>query len=75
MVLICLFGGRLPDNLIELPLGFSDIRIKHYGWATQADRIAKYNRYMKLDPLGQYGWKAQYDSILDPNPRLIQWIE
>lgn len=66
---------RHPKNILELPYGFSGMRLKHYGWAKKEDQLAKYNRYMQLDPDGRYGWQAQYDSILDPNPHLIEWKE
>lgn len=50
-------------------------RLMHYGWANKKLREEKYARYMKLDPGAKYGWKEQYDSILDENPRLIEWKE
>jgi len=67
--------GHFPKNIGELPCARSLMRLKHYGWANEADRIAKYYRYMQLDPGAKYGWQAQYDSILDPAPHLTEWIE
>lgn len=67
--------GRMPKNVGSLPCGYSAMRLKHYGWAKKEDQIAKYERYMQLDPGGRYGWQAQYDSILDPNPHLVEWKE
>lgn len=67
--------GRMPKNVGELPSAYSSMRLKHFGWAKKEDQIAKYNRYMQLDPGAKYGWQAQYDSILDTNPHLVQWIE
>lgn len=67
--------GSFPKNIYELPIGRSTIRLKHYGWANKEDREEKYKRYMKLDPGAKYGWQAQYDSILDPNPHLVEWKE
>jgi glycosyltransferase involved in cell wall biosynthesis len=67
--------GHLPLNVYQLPNALCSIRLKHYGWATEADRIAKYYRYMQLDPGAQYGWQKQYDSILDTNPHVVEWIE
>lgn len=67
--------GRFPQSCMELPGACNAMRIKHYGWANVEDRAAKYYRYMQLDPGGKYGWQAQYDSILDPNPNLVEWIE
>lgn len=67
--------GRMPYNCLKLPYLLTTLRIKHYGWAKEEDRISKYNRYMKLDPNGEYGDINQYKSILDENPNLIKWIE
>lgn len=67
--------GRMPANVMSLPFQRSDLRLKHYGWAKEEDRIKKYKRYMKLDPDGQFGSMAQYQSILDPTPSLVRWNE
>ncbi|MWC29467.1 glycosyltransferase [Paenibacillus sp. MMS18-CY102] len=67
--------GRLPINIFQLPNQVSQLRLKHYGWSNPKDRQAKYERYMRLDPDGRYGWREQYESILDAQPRLIQWEE
>ncbi len=67
--------GRMPQNVGCLKVGYSHLRLKHYGWAKYDDRVSKYNRYMTLDPEAKYGWKEQYDSILDANPHLIEWHE
>jgi len=66
--------GRFPILELQCPQK-SMLRIKHFGWANPDDRLAKYNRYKKLDPDAKYGWKEQYESILDPNPNLIEWKE
>lgn len=65
--------GRMPSNVFELNQQLSNLRLKHYGWAKAEDRLAKYNRYMTLDPLGIYGSMAQYQSIMDEHPHLCQW--
>jgi len=49
--------------------------VKHLGWASPADRLKKYQRYMELDPEGKFGIIEQYKSILDPHPNLIKWEE
>lgn len=67
--------GRFPRNIVNLPYKLSPLRLKHLGWSDPKDRIAKYQRYMELDPEARYGWKEQYESILDPNPRLVEWEE
>lgn len=67
--------GRFPCNVMHLKNKPAPLRVKHYGWATPEFREEKYNRYLKLDPEGKYGIKAQYESILDSKPHLIKWIE
>lgn len=67
--------GRFPENIFQLPNGISSVRIKHFGWARAEDRIRKYERYRQQDPEAIYGQKAQYESILDPDPKLIKWKE
>lgn len=68
-------SGRMPANVLDLPAVRSELRLKHFGWADPADRQAKYDRYMRLDPEGKFGVLGQYRSIMDPNPRLIKWQE
>jgi glycosyltransferase involved in cell wall biosynthesis len=66
--------GRLPLEVIyKNVLFFKDIRIKHLGWSTKIDRQFKYDRYMRLDSEFIFGIKAQYDSILDENPNLLNY--
>ena len=67
--------GRMPMNINLLNQGRSDLRLKHLGWAKESDRVVKYKRYKELDPECKYGWKEQYESILDLNPNLVKWIE
>ncbi|MEK3899686.1 MULTISPECIES: glycosyltransferase family 2 protein [unclassified Paenibacillus] len=67
--------GRLPENIFELSHQLSNLRLKHLGWSKPEFRLEKYLRYMLLDPDAQYGWKEQYQSILDPHPRLVPWSE
>jgi len=67
--------GRMPKTINNLRKGYSSSRIKHYGWSRESDRIAKYKRYQKLDPNGQYGSVDQYETILDETPTLIKWEE
>jgi hypothetical protein len=67
--------GRLPLNIYQLPGGLSQLRLKHLGWMKEEDRLAKYNRYKLLDPDAVYGIAEQYESILDPQPNLIPWVE
>ncbi|MGL6106767.1 hypothetical protein [Romboutsia sp.] len=67
--------GRMPANVTDLSVTTCDLRIKHYGWADENDRLEKFNRYMEYDSDGQYGSMEQYLSILDPSPNIIEWIE
>lgn len=62
--------GRMPKNVLVLDYARNPLRLKHLGWMKEEDRIEKYNRYMKLDPGAKYGIMAQYESILDKNPKL-----
>ncbi|SFJ12772.1 Glycosyl transferase family 2 [Paenibacillus sp. UNC496MF] len=66
--------GRFPLNVFDPAPTVSDLRLKHFGWAREADRRLKAARYAELDPEAKYGWKAQYESILAV-PRLIDWQE
>ncbi|WP_141504224.1 glycosyltransferase family 2 protein [Paenibacillus luteus] len=67
--------GRYPDNIYSLPNQISALRLKHMGWANPKDRLEKYNRYIRLDPEGKFGWLEQYKSILDEHPTLVDWVE
>ncbi len=67
--------GSFPANVLTLPGGYSQLRVKHYGWAKHEDRVAKRKRYAQLDPDGKYGSIEQYDSALDENPNLVKWVE
>ncbi|SHK59004.1 glycosyltransferase [Desulforamulus aeronauticus] len=67
--------GRFPVNIAELKGENHPLRIKHLGWLKPADRLKKYYRYKELDPQRIYGIAQQYDSILDPRPNLLPWLE
>jgi len=67
--------GRLPCNLFKLKNADIDVRIKHFGWARESDRKAKYDRYKQLDKGAKCGNAGQYESILDQNPNLINFNE
>ncbi|SDB90556.1 glycosyltransferase [Shouchella lonarensis] len=67
--------GRFPKNVLDSRIYKSSLRLKHFGWAKEADRIKKYERYLQHDPDGTYGVLEQYHSILDTHPRLIKWEE
>jgi glycosyltransferase involved in cell wall biosynthesis len=68
--------GRIPVSTYRTHvLGWSDLRIKHYGWANVSEHKAKFERYMKADGQGWYGNLRQYYSILDENPNLERWVE
>ena len=68
-------GVTILKDGINLPNIATTLRPKHYGWSREEDRINKYNRYMNLDPNGEFGSLEQYKSILDENPNLIKWEE
>jgi glycosyltransferase involved in cell wall biosynthesis len=67
--------GRFPLSISQFPYMAHPSRVKHYGWARPEDRQYKYKRYQLLDPDAKYGWREQYESILDENPNLITWVE
>lgn len=67
--------GRFPENILSRPFELSEYRIKHWGWYTPTLRELKHERYLRLDPNARFGWKEQYESILDPNPKLLIWEE
>lgn len=67
--------GRVPSTVRKLLGNLNPLRLKHYGWAKEKDRKAKFERYKLLDPEAKYGVKEQYESILDPNPNLVRWVE
>lgn len=68
--------GRFPLQVHNYAKSIpSDLRLKHYGWERAQSRIDKYERYNRLDPGARFGWKEQYESILDPNPHLVEWKE
>ena len=67
--------GRFPSTVQKFIAGITPFRLKHYGWAKEEDRLAKYERYKILDPEAKYGIQGQYDSILDSNPNLVAWVE
>lgn len=65
--------GRFPANCEAFVKAPALYRIAHFGWATQSDRTEKHSRYQRLDPGAVYGSRAQYDSILDATPNLLDW--
>jgi hypothetical protein len=67
--------GSFPKNITAFPGTISPLRVKHYGWACESDRIQKYQFYLQRDPDGKWGVLEQYRSILDPEPNLIRWNE
>jgi len=67
--------GRFPITVYHFQGARSQMRLKHFGWARPEDREKKYLRYKESDPLGTYGHLGQYESILDPHPNLVEWIE
>lgn len=65
--------GRFPLNAVSVAARVP-LNILHWGWAQHADRMKKYERYMKVDPEGKSGSLAQYKSILDLHPVLRRII-
>lgn len=67
--------GSFPITIYNFKMASSPLRLKHFGWSKEEDRIQKNKRYQELDPDAIWGIKAQYDSILDASPHLIKWEE
>ena len=67
--------GRWPLAVSKLRAATSDLRLKHLGWAREADRVRKFERYQQLDPQGRHGSLLQYASILDRSPNLVAFAE
>lgn len=65
--------GRFPSNCDAFPKAEGEYRVRHFGWATKADRDKKFKRYQLLDPDAVYGIREQYASILDAAPTLLDW--
>lgn len=63
--------GHFPSTVYRFLGSAEDLAVKHYGWASPEGRLAKYERYKKLDPEAKYGIQEQYNSILDPAPHLV----
>ncbi|WP_434748965.1 glycosyltransferase [Paenibacillus amylolyticus] len=67
---------RLPVSSTVLSGVCTELKVQHLGWAgSLEDRVRKYLRYKRIDPHGEWGNPAQYESILDPEPRLLPWKE
>lgn len=64
--------GRFPNNASTKTLA-TQIPIKHMGWSREEDRQKKYKRYIEVDPQGKNGILAQYESILDKDPILVNF--
>jgi glycosyltransferase involved in cell wall biosynthesis len=64
--------GRFPKNAID-HLAQCEIAVQHWGWSRPEDRKEKYERYMKADPEGKWGFIGQYQSILDLEPNLVKF--
>lgn len=66
-------SGREPSYASTVPIGPVVGKILHYGYARSEDRIAKYERYMRLDA-GKYHNLKHLQSILH-TPSTVEWKE
>ncbi len=66
--------GRFPLNASTNAVMVEGMAIQHWGWAKPEDREAKYKRYMAADPEGKSGNMNQYESILDAEPSIKEFI-
>ncbi|NLM36982.1 MAG: glycosyl transferase family 2 [Firmicutes bacterium] len=65
--------GRFPQEAYQTPRFDSAIPLLHLGYAHRREHQAKYQRYLQLDPQGQFCPLAHYRSILDARPQLKRW--
>lgn len=64
--------GRFPIECYQRPSGVSKIGLFHLGYVRQEEQLHKFQRYLALDPNGQFCPVGHYKSIIAP-PRLKQW--
>lgn len=57
-------GGKYMKN--------SPLVMQHLGYINDEDKRAKYERYMQLDG-GDFHQKSHIESIIDPEPTLLDW--
>ena len=67
--------GRFPANVLELPHVWTDLRVKHFGWARPECRRQKYDRYRAIDPDMKFCDADQMQSIMEDSPHLVEWVE
>lgn len=69
--------GSLPNNIFGNFHGVNtDYRVKHLGYADSPERTRqKYNWYIERDPNSEMCPRSHYDSMLDPDPVLEEWVE
>lgn len=61
-------SDRIPNNLPG-PILWSDLRLKHFGYASPEDRLRKYLRAVASLP------DHDHSRILSESPVLVEWIE
>lgn len=64
--------GRFPVECYQRPAWLSQVRLLHLGYVSQEEQYIKFQRYLTLDPKGQFCPATHYHSIITP-PRLKQW--
>lgn len=65
--------GRIPINSFYSAFP-SQLQILHMGYSREDLRKEKYDFYMNIDKEGKSGNIAQYESILDYNPNLVNFV-
>ena len=65
--------GRIPLNSYYNAYP-SKLQIMHMGYSRPDLRQEKYNFYMNIDKNGENGILSQYESIIDKNPHLIDFV-
>ena len=64
--------GRFPIECYQRPVLVSKIGLLHLGYVRHEEQINKFQRYLALDPHGQFCPVDHYNSIIAP-PRLKRW--
>lgn len=64
--------GRFPIECYQRPVGISKTSLLHLGYVRQGEPLHKFQKYMALDPQGQFCPANHYHSIIAP-PRLKRW--
>ncbi len=66
--------GRVPVQVGNVPPVYADVAVYHFGWANQADRRERYQRYAVHDA-GKFHRNSHIESILMPDMAITSTME